>query len=245
MRKLPVVTRKSDRPKQTSSFAGLKLGGFALWLGLAAAWLYAVGQAYSNSYYRTYGVPYGLFDDSWHRGIFAGSVYASSYSLNSLIVMVFAVVFCFVLALVIGWISRTRLSSASDKFFSNVAARLAMRHANRDAMMGVGIASLASAVFAAIGMFYLLPMVVFEKQGATRATKEIEMIRVNDLKAMSASNLSQLKIERMEGTTPLVDIGINVGCQTNAFCVIRQKDKTVIVSLKSLVKMEATPIVAP
>jgi hypothetical protein len=244
MRKLPAVTLKSARPTQPSPFAGLKLGGLAVWLGLVAAWLYAVGQAYSNGYYRTYGVPYGLFDDSWHRGILAGSIYASSYSFSLLISMVIGVIFYFVLALVIGWISRSRLSSASEKLFSNVAERLGIRRANRDAMMGVGIASLASIVFAGVGIFYLLPMIIFEKQGATRATKEIEMIRTNDLKAMSASSLSQLKIERMEGTTSFVDIGINIGCQTNSFCIIRQKDKTVIVSLKSLVKMEATPIVA-
>jgi hypothetical protein len=109
----------------------------------------------------------------------------------------------------------------------------------------VAITSAASMVLLGIGILYVLPLIAFEKQGAARATKEIEMIRANDLKAMSASSLSQLKIERMEGATPFVDIGINIGCQTNSFCVIRQKDKTVIVSLKSLVKMEATPIVAP
>jgi hypothetical protein len=245
MRKLPVVTLKSDRTTQTPSFAGMKLGSLAVWLGLCAAWLYAAGQVYSNSYYRTYGVPHGLFDDSWHRGIFTGSIYASSYSLVLLILMVVAVIFYFVLALVLGRISRTRLTSASEKLFGNVAERLGTRRANRDAMMGVGIASLASVALVGIGIFYLLPMIVFEKQGATRATKEIEMIRANDLKAMSAAGLSQIKIERMEGTTAFVDAGINVGCQTNSVCVIRQKDKTVIVSLKSLTKMEATPIIAP
>ncbi len=245
MRKLSVVTRKSERSTNASPIVGLKLGGAAVWLGLFAALLYAFSQAYSNAYYQKYGVPFGLFEDSWHRGIFAGSVYVSGSLFTLLTAIVAAAIFYFLAALVLGWISRTRLPGAGEKIFSGLARSLRIQHANRFALGGVVIAIIASVVLLCFGILYVLPLIAFEKQGSTRAMKEIEMISTNDLKAMSAASLSQLKIERIEGAATFVDIGISIGCQTNAFCVIRQKDKTIIVSLKNAVKMESTPIVVP
>jgi hypothetical protein len=245
MRKLPVVTRASARSSTASPFTGFKLGGAAVWLGLFAALLYAFSQAYSDGYYRAYGVPFGLFEDSWHRGIFAGSVYVSGSLFTLLTAMVAAAIFYFLAALVLGWISRTRLPGAGEKMFGGLAKRLGIQHANRMAMAGVGIACVLAVALLCIGILYVLPLIAFEKQGATRAKKEIEMIRTNNLDAMGVAGLSQLRIERMEGITSFVDIGISIGCQTNAFCVIRQKDRTIIVPLKNAVKMESTPIVAP
>jgi hypothetical protein len=245
MRKLCVITRASARLSTASPFTGFKFGGAAVWLGLFAALLYAFSQAYSNSYYRTYGVAFGLFEDSWHRAIFAGSVYVSGSLFTLLTAMLAAAIFYFLAALVLGWISRTRLPDAGEKMFGDLAKRLGIQHANPVAMAGVGIACVAIAVLLCAVTLYVLPLIALEKQGATRAKKEIEMIRTNDLNAMSAAGLSELKIERMEGTTSFVDAGISIGCQTNVFCVIRKKDKTVIIPLKNVVKMESTLIVAP
>jgi hypothetical protein len=245
MRKPPLIIRASARSSKASPFVGFKFGGAAVWLGLSAALLYAFSQAYSNGYYRTHGVPFGLFEDSWHRAIFAGSVYVSGSLFTLLTSMVTAAISYFLAALVLGWVSQTRLPDAGEKMFSGLAKRLGIQHANRMAMVGVGIACVLAFVLLCIGILYVLPLIAFEKQGATRAKKEIEMIRANDLNAMSVAGLSQLKIERMEGTTSFVDIGISIGCQINTFCVIRQKDKTVIVPLKNAVKIESTPIVAP
>lgn len=232
----------------TPRFAGggITPAGVAAIVGLVltigAALLYAIHSAYVGGYYRTYGLPQGLFDRTWHSAVYGGSLQSLSIAAMVAAALFASGIMYVLFALVLGVGGSSPIGRNAVRVIRGTIGKSRVVPFDADAL-AVGVAALLLAFPIAISYGLYVSMLVWaEKSGTASAAKEMAMIRANSISEMSAANLFHVTVFYMEGTMAKMEQGINIDCQHNSVCAIRQANRTVIIPAKNILRIETKPV---
>jgi hypothetical protein len=224
-------------PRETNLTGYLALAGSAA--GVLAALLFACGQAYSNAYFREFGITDAIFETSWHLSLFNSSIHIAPL-VWALVIASFAYsVFFLVIAWLVGLAKRIPPKFLPSTWISLSRLQVGGEHANRELMIHAIVLGLVSILVAGLYLIYTLLLIQMERTAIVRATNEMTIIKANDSVKIKAANLRKIRIEHLVDGSSKVDDGILIACETTTVCVIRQPAKTVVIPMKNVTRIES------